>query len=229
VNRILLVLLALLPIAVFVFLIYRADKYDKEPILPLFISFALGALSIAPAIWLQNFIADTGWFDLNSNMQLLAFVFVSIALIEELAKSIIFFAFPFQKSFFNEPFDGVVYAVMIAMGFAAVENVIYVLEFGVETGIARALTAVPAHATFGIISGYYFGRAKFELNRRWPLIIVGLVFTILFHTLYDFLILQEISEFLMLGASLGIYMLSILGFFMVRNALSFSPFKEEEI
>ena len=223
----LLIILALLPVAFFVFLIIRADKYERENYQPLLISFALGVAVITPAIWIQNRIADAHWFDLRSPAQLLAFAFIGIALVEELCKAVLFFIYPYRQRFFNEPFDGVVYAVMISMGFAAVENVIYVLEFGVETGIARALTAVPAHATFGVISGYYFGRSKFEPTRKWPLIAIGLLIVLLFHTLYDFLILQEISQYLMICASISIYILSILCFFMVRNLLYYSPFKQD--
>jgi len=227
-KTLLLILLALLPVAFFVYLIIRADKYEKEAYLPLVISFVLGMAIIAPAIWIQNGIDDARWFDYRSPAQLLAFAFIGIALIEEVCKAFLFFIYPYRQQFFNEPFDGVVYAVMISMGFAAVENIINVMEVGMETGIARALTAVPAHATFGVISGYYFGRSKFEPSRKWPLIALGMVLVLLFHTLYNFLILQEISQYLMIGASISIYILAILGFFMVRNLLDHSPFKPDK-
>lgn len=225
---VLLVILALLPVAFFCGLVIWADKYERESFLPLLICFALGALAIGPAIWLENGIFDARWFDLSNNWQLLLYAFLGIALIEEAFKAIVFFAYPYWQRFFNEPFDGVVYAVMISMGFASVENVVYVLESGLEAGIARALTAVPAHATFGVLSGYYFGRSKFESKRKWALIAVGGIAVCVFHTLYDFLILQNINQYLMLGASISIYILSILCFFMVRNSLENSPFKPEK-
>lgn len=226
-NTFLLIILALLPVAFFCGLVIWADKYERESFLPLLICFALGALAIVPSIWMENGVLDARWFDLTSNWQLLLYAFVGIALIEEAFKAIVFFAYPYWQRFFNEPFDGVVYAVMISMGFAGVENILYVLESGVEAGIARALTAVPAHATFGVLSGYYFGRSKFEPKRKWPLVALGGIAVSIFHTLYDFLILQNISQYLMLGASISIYILSILCFFMVRNSLYHSPFKEE--
>lgn len=226
-NIVFLIILALLPVGIFTFLVYWADRHEKESFLPLMISFGLGMLITGPVIWIENGIADMPWFDLRSTGQLFVYAFVGIALVEEVFKGLALFAYPYWQRFFNEPFDGVVYAVMISMGFAAVENVIYVLEFGVETGIVRALTAVPAHAIFGVISGYYFGRSKFEPHRKWALIGLGWIAVVFFHALYDFLILQDISEYLMLGASVSIYLLSILGFFMVRNALDHSPFKKD--
>ncbi len=227
-HTVLLVILALSPVAFFCGLVIWADKHERESFLPLLICFALGALAIAPSIWLENGVHDARWFDLTNNWQLLLYAFIGIALIEEFFKAICFFAYPYWQKFFNEPFDGVVYAVMISMGFAGVENVLYVLESGVEAGIARALTAVPAHATFGVLAGYYFGRSRFESNRKWPLIAIGGIAVSIFHTLYDFLILQDISQYLMLGASISIYALSILCFFMVRNSLENSPFKQEK-
>jgi RsiW-degrading membrane proteinase PrsW (M82 family) len=62
---------------------------------------------------------------------------------------------------FNEPFDGIVYAVIVSMGFATIENIIYVFQYGFATGILRLFTAVPAHAAFGILMGYFLGKAKF--------------------------------------------------------------------
>ena len=225
---VLLILLALMPVVLFCGLVVWADKYERESYIPLLVCFGLGALAILPAIWLENGVLDARWFDLTDTWQLFLYAFLGIALIEEAFKAIVFFGYPYWQKFFNEPFDGVVYAVMISMGFAGVENVLYVLESGVEAGIARALTAVPAHTTFGVLSGYYFGRSKFESKQKWALITIGLLAVFTFHTLYDFLILQDISQYLMLGASISIYILSILCFFMVRNSLYHSPFKEEK-
>jgi len=227
-NTFLLTCVALLPIALFCYLIYRSDKYEKEPIKPLLIAFALGALITLPTIYIEEAIANAGWFDMSVLSQVFLYAFIGVALIEELIKGLAFFIYPYQSKYLDEPFDGVVYMVIVSMGFAAVENVNYVLEYGIETGIVRGLTAVPAHFTFGIISGYYFGRSKFESPSRIALIFIGFLAAIFFHTLYDFLILQDFSQYLMLGSALGVYLLAILGFFMVRNALQFSPHKQDK-
>ena len=91
--------------------------------------------------------------------------FIVVALVEEFSKYIIVKYYAQNNREFNEPFDGIVYAVMVSMGFAALENVLYVYQYGSSTGITRAFTAVPAHATFGILMGYFMGKAKFSKNK----------------------------------------------------------------
>jgi len=61
---------------------------------------------------------------------------------------------------FNCQFDGVVYAVFVSLGFALWENIGYVAMYGFSTALARALTAVPGHACFGVFMGAWYGMAK---------------------------------------------------------------------
>src|SRR4029450_10832400 len=63
---------------------------------------------------------------------------------------------------FDEPLDGVVYGVAVALGFATLENFLFVARLGLGVAWMRALFAVPAHALFGATMGYYAGRAKFD-------------------------------------------------------------------
>jgi hypothetical protein len=72
----------------------------------------------------------------------------------------------FPEEFFNEPLDGIVYAVVLAMGYASVENMLYVAAYGINTTILRAFTAVPAHLVFAIVQGYYLGRARFMPEQK---------------------------------------------------------------
>lgn len=74
--------------------------------------------------------------------------FFVVALIEEFSKYIIVRYYNQPRKWFNEPFDGIIYAVMVSMGFAAFENILYVLQGGFEVALLRAFTAIPAHATF---------------------------------------------------------------------------------
>jgi RsiW-degrading membrane proteinase PrsW (M82 family) len=92
----------------------------------------------------------------------------------------------YRNKNFNEPFDGIVYAVMVSMGFATLENVFYVFNFGYTTGVLRMFTAVPAHATFGILMGYYLGLAKFSHTRGLILTLVALLVPTAFHGAYDY-------------------------------------------
>lgn len=91
--------------------------------------------------------------------------FFVVALIEEFSKYIFVRFYSQPKKYFNEPFDGIVYAVMVSMGFAAIENIAYVSQGGMGTAIVRAFTAVPAHATFAVLMGYFMGLAKFAPSK----------------------------------------------------------------
>ena len=147
----------------------------------------------------------------------MVFAFVIVALSEEILKTGAFLLYPFRQPFFDEPMDGIVYAVMIAMGFATVENVIYALQYGLEITLVRALTAVPAHAVFGVFLGYYAGLGKFEIPRRKRLRLwVGFGWAVLLHGLYDFFILQEAYEWLILFGTATLYIAAYFAFRLIR-------------
>ncbi len=90
-----------------------------------------------------------------------------MALSEEGSKFLVLRFYAYPKQVFREPFDGVIYCVMIGMGFATVENIEYVRQFGLETGVSRFFLAIPAHASFAVLMGYPVGRAKFEPGRAF--------------------------------------------------------------
>lgn len=83
--------------------------------------------------------------------------------------------------------------LILSLGFAAVENVLYVMGNGFGTGISRAITAVPAHAIFGITMGFYFGLAKFYEKKRNQLKIKALFYPIILHGIYDFILFTRIE------------------------------------
>jgi protease PrsW len=108
-----------------------------------------------------------------------------VALSEEGSKYIFLKRYAFRLKSFDEPFDGIVYAVFIGMGFATLENVLYVMNGDVNTAVWRMFTAVPAHATFGVMMGHYSGLAK--LRSPQPVFLgMGLLMAVLFHGAYDY-------------------------------------------
>ncbi len=184
---------SVLPALGIMYYVYREDYYEKEPFSWLFISFLLGIASVAPA-YLGSYIGDQlGLSDSSGNwVETLIFAFGVVALTEELAKWLFLRFAIYPRKVFNEPYDGIVYAVMIGMGFATFENVVYTLQYqDWETVIGRMLTAVPAHAAFGVLMGYYMGLAKFAPNYKLPIMLVGLLAAILLHGAYDFFLMQE--------------------------------------
>lgn len=211
-----LTLLAVAPVMVIILYIYFQDKYEKEPIGLLILSFIFGAiLSVLIVTVLYLF---TGHFiplvDEFSIWQQFIQAFIVVALSEEFSKYIIVRYFAQTKKDFNEPYDGIIYAVMVSMGFACTENIIYVLEGGYETAILRAFTAVPAHATFGILMGYFMGKAKFS-NNRFKLNMTGLFLAVLFHGSYDFFLFIGFIP----GISIGAFISLLIGIFLSRKAI----------
>jgi protease PrsW len=180
--------LAIAPGIAICLFIYAKDKYNKEPIGLLIGSFIRGMLCTIPAIGIQ-LLFDTDLDDVKvlPIWKVAVFAFGVVAISEELCKYLAVKWYAWRKPAFDEPIDGIVYAVMVSMGFATLENVGYVLEHGFATGVMRMFLAVPAHATFGVLMGYYMGLAKFSepgkqpqylfLSRFWPVI---------FHGSYDF-------------------------------------------
>lgn len=227
-SNLLLSILAILPGAIICYIIYRLDKYEKEPRLPLLLSFILGIVSAVPALKLEEWWDRMGVNEHGSFMMLLLLSFVVIALSEELVKFIALLIYPYQKKFFNEPLDGIVYAIMIGMGFATIENILYADRFGTGTTIVRAFTAVPAHAIFAIIMGYYTGLAKFNPDQKIKHLATGLFLAIFIHGIYDVFILQQYYDWLMLLATLVLIVSGVYAYRLIRLHQEASPFRDEE-
>ncbi len=206
--------LAFAPVIAIIIFIWFKDKYEKEPFRLLLLSFLFGVLSIIPAIIIEliegKFIAPT------SLVNVIIYSFVVIALSEEFCKFFFLRKVFFRKKSFNEPFDGIVYSVMISMGFAAIENVMYVLNHGVSTAILRMFTAVPAHASFAIMMGYFVGLAKFS-NHKNKLSFVGLFVAVVFHGAYDFFLIQNEYNALKILAFVVLIICIILGFIAIKK------------
>ena len=211
-----LLLLAISPVIIIVLYIYFKDKFEKEPIPFLLKNFLLGAtVSILITVILGGFVSRLiPLIDNTSVFQQFLKAFVVVALVEEFSKYVIIRYYSQRSKEYNEPFDGIVYAVMVSMGFAALENVLYVLQHGISTGIMRAFTAVPAHATFAILMGYFMGKAKFSKNRI-VLNLMGLFFATLFHGAYDFFLFINFIPGMWLGAIVSL----IVGVFLSRKAI----------
>lgn len=183
--------LAILPGILIAIWIFHADKYEKEPLLLLLLCFIAGMGTIFPAVVLEQAGMAAGIDDKGGLFETFVFAFGVIATSEELVKliAVLIFAYPWKA--FNEPMDGIVYGVMVAMGFATLENVLYSNMYGMDTVILRAITAVPAHAAFGIFMGYHVGLAKFNIGNRGWHFFLALSGPVLFHGAYDFFLFQQ--------------------------------------
>ncbi|MEY8848612.1 PrsW family intramembrane metalloprotease [Psychroserpens sp. XS_ASV72] len=209
-------LLAIAPVLIIILYIYLKDKYEKEPRGLLMMSFVFGAIVsiIITTILYLGFDIFFPEPDRYSVFQQFIRAFFIVGLVEEFSKYVIVRYFAQPKTAFNEPFDGIVYAVMVSMGFAATENIFYVLEGGPRVALLRAFTAVPAHATFGILMGYFMGKAKFN-GYRIKTNLMGLGLAVLFHGAYDFFLFIDFIPGIWTGAFVSL----IVGIILSRKAI----------
>ncbi len=195
--------------------VYFRDKYEKEPLNLLLKTFFAGFFVVLPAAMIEVFLSKTFVVDDANLVHVAVTNFLFVGFTEELCKYICLFTIVYSKPDFNEPFDGITYAVMVSMGFATSENIMYVINGGLHVALIRIFTAVPAHATFAVLMGYFVGLAKFR-NHHTPLLLLGLFSATLFHGAYNFFLSINNIEIIALGA---------LASFIVGLRLSFKAMK----
>lgn len=221
-----LIAMAIAPgIAICLFIFHR-DAYNREPKLNLFASFLLGAVVVYPAavieVALNKYVDDT-----ISGIAISAFFVV--ALTEELAKFIVLRFYAYPKKSFDEPLDGIVYGVMAGMGFATLENILYVLQGGMQTAFLRMFLAVPAHATFGVLMGYHAGKAKFDNKNSGRLLLTGLFWAVLFHGLYDFFLFLQGNRYIKDYISDLLLFMGAVASFIIAIRLSLKLIKQHRL
>ena len=190
-------------IAICIF-IYVKDKYNREPLGLLLVSFILGMLSTIPAILLQ-LLSGISVENLagKSMVQVAFFAFFVVALSEELSKYMMVRFFACKRKAFDDPFDGIIYTVMVGMGFATLENIGYVYQHGFATGIMRMFLSVPAHATFAVLMGYYISLAKFDMANKYRHLLMAILLPVIFHGLFDFFLFMGNTLLHIAGALLS--------------------------
>ncbi|MBQ7974762.1 MAG: PrsW family intramembrane metalloprotease [Clostridia bacterium] len=164
VNSIFLAMAGLLPAIILCVYIFRTDRVEKEPLPLLMKLFFAGALCCFPAAELENIIIGVidGVFSQIPITKTVYYVytafyyFIGVALVEEGLKWIVLYAVTKNNSEFNCLFDGLIYAIFVSLGFAALENIFYVLEYGWINAFMRAVLSVPGHMFFAVMMGYYY-------------------------------------------------------------------------
>jgi protease PrsW len=179
--------LAIAPGIVICLFIYFKDKYNREPLGLMLLSFIMGVLSIVPAFFIQVALTKPVNQMMGEGIFYTAvFSYLIVALSEEGSKFLALRFIPYRRRAFDDPFDGIVYAVMVGMGFATIENIGYVTEHGLGTGILRMFLSVPAHATFAVLMGYHLGLAKFDIVNKRKHMVLAIFWPVLFHGTFDF-------------------------------------------
>ncbi|NNU96631.1 MULTISPECIES: glutamic-type intramembrane protease PrsW [Anoxybacillus] len=166
---------------------YLKDEYETEPLSLVLRMFLYGTFLVFPLMFIQHVLKV-------EHMLPNAFVeaFLSTSLLEEFFKWFVFYYAIYDHREFNEPYDGIVYGVSVSLGFATLENILYLFANGVEFAVTRALLPVSSHALFGVIMGFYLGRAKFGLPKKEKNYIwLSFLLPFLFHGIYDYILLTQ--------------------------------------
>ena len=193
-----LLFIASIPIILMCVFIYKKDN-DKEPTKILRKLFIFGVLSIVPIIILELVTDKIIVLDNNNPIMLFINVFVTVGLIEEGIKWVIVNKTVFNDIEFNHAYDAIIYAVFVSLGFALIENILYVISSDIKVALLRGITTIPAHTFNAIIMGYFLGKAKQEdynnndkLSKKY--MFLSLLVPILCHSLYDFLIFMQTTN-----------------------------------
>lgn len=192
---------ALLPVVLILRYVYLLDKNEREPLGFVLKIVVLGAVFSIPCAAVERFMMsliasvydpatiDYAWME-NT---------VGVALVEEFSKWLVLMLFVWKNKNFDYRYDGVVYAVSASLGFAALENILYVISYGTGVSIGRAIFAIPGHATFGVFMGYWLSRAKnfwldSKIIRMRICKLFSLAIPMLIHGAYDFLLSEQVAE-----------------------------------
>lgn len=181
-------IIALLPVVALVAFIYFVDKYQHEP-WPEILK-AVGAGVVSAFLVLSVVLSLKLHFDVSVSGAV-ADSFINAAIPEELAKLLMLWLVLKTNRYFDEYFDGIVYAVCVGLGFAGLENILYLFgeEDMVAVGVARGLFSVPAHFLFGVAMGYYYSLVHFQRNVtdivKWMQRICVIAVPILLHGSFD--------------------------------------------
>lgn len=215
--------LAIAPVFAIVLYIYARDMYAPEPIKRLVWCFFLGMLSVIPSLGLEALASYLG-MGISANIPSTAlYAFVGVGFSEEFSKALMLLLGAYFSKDLDEPLDGIVYAVMVSMGFAAVENVMYVYQGGAETAILRMFTAVPAHASFAVLMGFFWGKAKF-VKYSGAYLLLGLSMATIFHGAYDFFLFMNDYYYTGFGALVAL----LIGFIPSYKAIKIYRTKSSE-
>jgi len=180
--------LTVLPSLLLFLYIYTHDEHPEPKGLVLKVAF-FGALTAIPVLAVVYGINSIVSQPTDPLLKAAFSAFVEAAIPEEIFKLLAVLLIVYRHPAFDEPFDGIVYCAIASLGFATLENVLYVSSGGLSVAIARALTAVPLHAFCGVVMGYYVGQARFSSGLKTTgLWFAALFWPILYHGVYDWTI-----------------------------------------
>lgn len=190
-------------------IIYWFDRHDREPIKMLLKVFIMGIIYVVPTLIVENILS---FFNVYAGIFGVGYTaFIVAGLTEEFMKRQVVLKHIYFNPVFNEKLDGIVYCVMSALGFATIENIMYVVfKFSdVESvGLYRAFLSVPAHMLFAITMGYYLSLAKFSATPEQSRVFFkkSLTVPVILHGIFDFILMSGIELLMLLFVPFVIYL-----------------------
>ncbi|EIT86568.1 hypothetical protein A374_03319 [Fictibacillus macauensis ZFHKF-1] len=169
---------------------YLKDQYETEPLSVVMRLFVVGMVLVFPAM-----LVDFGMAEEFSSAHVLNAFFVS-PVVEEGLKWCMVLLLIYKHAEFNEPYDGIVYSVALSLGFASLENIVYLYVHGVHEAFLRSILPVSGHALFAVISGYYVGKAKFSRNHNKLFLLLSLLIPVILHSVYNWILATFTHEWL---------------------------------
>ena len=188
-----LLLLAIAPAVFWLWYFYRRDRYEPEPLSWVLLIYILGIAVTIPVALIEGVMGEV--------LPEFLIVVLVAPVVEELGKFLVVRKTVYESTEFDEPVDGIVYASAAGLGFATLENVVYVfsaletsLVLALETGLVRALLSVPGHVLFSAMWGYSLGKARFISKEKRPVVIAaGLMLAMASHALFNLLLFDAIG------------------------------------
>ncbi|SEP71511.1 Membrane proteinase PrsW, cleaves anti-sigma factor RsiW, M82 family [Treponema bryantii] len=191
---------ALLPVFLILRYVYLLDKNEREPLNFVLKVVIYGAFFSIPCAAAERFLISmiSMYYDPATIQIAWMENTVGVALVEEFSKWLVLMLIVWKNRNFDYRYDGIVYAVSASLGFAALENILYVVSYGTGVSIGRAIFAIPGHATFGVFMGYWLSRAKtFWLDGKTGRMkfckLLALGIPMLIHGAYDFLLSEQVA------------------------------------
>ena len=189
-----LISVAVIPALYLILQVRKYDRLEKEPVGLIVSIVILGMLSTFIAMFLELVLEFllANFVSYYSPLYNIILYFIVVALSEEWVKYLMLKLRTWKSRAFNCSFDGIVYAVSVSLGFALFENIMYVTNYGLSTGLIRAVTAIPGHACFGVYMGFYYGLAKYfdihndKINSK-KYLRYSVWIPVLLHGLYDYI------------------------------------------
>jgi RsiW-degrading membrane proteinase PrsW (M82 family) len=215
-------LAAFAPGIFWLWIVYKRDKCEPEPLSLIIRTFLFGVAISIPIALMEALIYPESLATQHPSLLSSAYLsFIVAGVTEEIGKFVLVFLAVYRSRHFNEGMDGLVYSSAAALGFASLENLGYILQFGVQIMLLRGPLSTLAHLVFSAFWGYTLALRKVNKG-SWAGVTIGLFISIVVHGLFNFLLFLGGTGFLWVLALLAAGIVAFI--IMIVHARRISPY-----